>query len=230
MSTREPGSVEQQLVAAYLEQVARYLQGSAARQRDILDELEHGLHETVRAHLRREHDPTEAARAAIAEFGHARLIGTAHASEIRLQQVHRDGWMVLCLLVVASVMWYAYRSSVGDLSFAVPAAGWARQAFFALTVTMPIVPGIAQLAALALTITSGRVAPTHRRGRAIIHWLTLALSAAMGLMLINMVAIVALMAWTPVMRYHWFVYFVLLAMGMSAFTLSVLAARRARAL
>jgi hypothetical protein len=54
---------------------------------------------------------------------------------------------------------------------------------------MPIVPGIAQLAALALTISSGRVAPTHRRGRATIHWLTLALSAAMGLMQINMVAI-----------------------------------------
>lgn len=230
MRTPEPGPVEHQVIAAYLGEIASNLPGSAGTHRDILDELAHGLHETVRAHRRRGLGPAAAAQAAIAEFGPARLIAIAHASEIRLRQVRQGGWATLGLLVLGSVVWQAYHYAVGDLSFAVPSAGWARQVFLALTVTMPVVPGIAQLAAVALTIASLKVAPAHERGQTIVRWLTLTLAAAMGIMLANMVAMFALTPRTASVLHGWLVPCTLLATGTSAFALSVLAAYRARAL
>jgi hypothetical protein len=230
MSTPEPGPVEHQAIVAYLGEIASHLPGNADAHRDILDELEHGLDETVRAHRRRGLGPAAAAQAAIAEFGPARLIATAHASEIRLRQVRRGGWATFGLLVLGSVVWQAYHHAVGDLSFAVPSTGWARQAFLALTVTMPVVPGIAQFAAVVLAITCINVAPAHERGQTIVRWLTLALAAAMGLMLANMVAMFALTPSTLPVLHRWLVPSTLVAIGASGFALSVLAAYRAWAL
>ena len=229
MSTTEPGLAEQ-AIATYLGHVASHLPGTADAHRDILDELEHGLHETVQAHLRLGLRSAAAAQAAIAEFGPARLIAAAHASEIRLRQVRRGGWATLGLLVLGTLVWEGYHHAVGDLSFAVPPEGWARHVFLALTVTMPVVPGIAQLAAVLLTIASVKVAPARERGQAVVRWLTLTLAGAMGLMLANMVALFALTPRTASVLHGWLVPFVLLATGTSAFALSVLAAYRARAL
>lgn len=186
-------AVHDPFVADYLERVAARLPGGA-RRRDVLDELEDGLRETLGAHRLRGLASHEAARAAITEFGTPERVAAAHAAEIIVRQVRRHAWGVLAALIVTGFAWQLYAHAAGDLTPAIPPSGWARPAFLALVTSMPVVPMVTQVLALALAIAGARLIPGRTAGRAWLHALTMTLAVVTTVTLANGAAIVALMS------------------------------------
>lgn len=84
------------LIRGYLDELARRLPAGA------VEELADGLEETYQRHRRRGLSATDAARAAIAEFGHPRQVTTAFAHQ---SAGHRTAIALLATAPVFALLW-----------------------------------------------------------------------------------------------------------------------------
>ncbi len=84
------------LIRGYLDELARRLPAGA------VEELADGLEETYQHHRRRGLSATDAARSAIAEFGHPRRVTTAFAHQ---SAGHRTAIALLATAPVFALLW-----------------------------------------------------------------------------------------------------------------------------
>ncbi|GLY84836.1 permease prefix domain 1-containing protein [Actinoallomurus iriomotensis] len=83
-----PGAVDE-VIGAYLAEIAARLTGPARARRDILAELEAGLADASDAHRTAGLSPVQAARAAVAEFGGPERVAEGFHAELAAAQARR---------------------------------------------------------------------------------------------------------------------------------------------
>lgn len=137
------------VIEDYLGEVAGSLAWAGRRAvADVIDELRDGLLEATDAHTARGAPPQTAARAAVEQFGPARVVADAHASELAIRRARSAAWVVLGALVLNATLWrLGYQHALGVPASVIPPTGAARAVFLIAASAVQALPPLAAVAA-----------------------------------------------------------------------------------
>jgi hypothetical protein len=96
----------QQAIRSYLAQIAAGLHGPASTRRGIVAELGTGIADAADAHRRAGLDPAQAARAAIAEFGHPTRVAAGFRGELAAATARRTTFTLILASGPTVALWY----------------------------------------------------------------------------------------------------------------------------
>lgn len=140
-----------QVIEAYLAQVAAALPGPARACRDILAELHSGLLDAADAHRRAGLPAAAAAQAAVAEFGGPRQVAGAFRPELTATHARRLAFLAAAASVPVGLLWaHAVQASHPALSQA-PLSRWAIQPPIPLAAAAFLIAALAALGTIAVT-------------------------------------------------------------------------------
>jgi len=153
----------QQLIDAYIREVAAALPGSRRARHDVLTELKDGLLDAASNHQCNGRPASTAAQAAIAEFGDARQVAAAYRPELAVIHARRIAFSFLASVPLVG-FWWVLAAASSDLGER-PAPPWQWQG---LTPGSQLAVHLAACASLIAVVTA--LVTVFATGR-IIRWL-----------------------------------------------------------
>jgi hypothetical protein len=151
-SARLPDT-DDQVIGAYLTEIAARLPGPATSRRDILDELGAGVADAADAYRGAGLNPAQAARAAIDEFGPPDRVAAGFRTELAAAQARRTAVSLLAIGPLTGAVWIAaaLASHIGRLA---PPWEWALPAEARLAAHLAIIALVVAIGSTLFTLAA----------------------------------------------------------------------------